>query len=90
MTNAIATCEACSLICATTADVLQLAGAARPEIVLEQVRAAYEAARTTAVECADYSADAARQCADVCSSTSEQLKALIAHLAGATVTVRLR
>jgi hypothetical protein len=77
MAGCIATCEACAAICATTAEVLQLGSTVRPEIVFEQARAALVAMRSAAGECGGNAEDAAKQCADVCTSTSQALEELL-------------
>jgi hypothetical protein len=78
LATCIATCEACADICDATAVVLREAPVSRLEIVVGQVRSAYEATRTCAVECAEYPDDACQRCVEVCAETRDIVKALLA------------
>src|SRR5690606_27820865 len=76
----IETCRACADICETTARVLRHGPASRVEILVEQARAAYEATRTCAIECAEQPHELCQGCAEACEEASRALKRLLATL----------
>jgi hypothetical protein len=72
------TCQACADICDATAAVLRDAPVSRLEIVVGQLRSAYEATRTCAGECAEHPDDPCQRCAEVCAETRDLVKELLA------------
>ena len=76
-------CRACAEVCEVTAQLL-VRMPVRSEMLLAQVRAAYEATRTCAAECAQYDDPNDQGCAGMCSLTRDELKRLLATLEHAT------
>jgi hypothetical protein len=87
LATCVATCEACADICDATAVVLRETPVSRLEIVVGQLRSAYEATRTCAVECAEYPDDACQRCAEVCAETRDIVKELLATVEDEAATV---